>query len=60
MMNNLQGIHGLHVHTFEIEKEGISEELDMFLRQHGGNVLDIQSHVMAYGVTKIIVVYTEE
>ena len=57
-MNNIYGIKGIAIKTFELGKyDSGMENVDVFLKEHDGNIIDIQTTPMAYAVVKIIIIY---
>lgn len=55
-MKSVYGITGIRVKAIEASHEGL-EEVNKFLEEHDGNIIDIQISPMMYGVTKYIIVY---
>ena len=55
-MGNIYGVTGVRVKAIEAPHEDLTEVND-FLDEYDGNIIDIQTSPMAYGVTKYIIVY---
>ena len=55
-MNNMYGITGIKVKIIEVSGKE-TEELDNFLAEYNGNIIDIQTVGMLYGVCKFIITY---
>lgn len=58
-MNNLYGITDIRVSIIEAPHDQITE-VNAFLKAHDGNIIDIRTEEMLYGVTKYIIIYKEE
>lgn len=57
-MNNIYGITGIKVKIIEVNGKE-TKELDDFLAEYDGNIIDIQTVGMMYGVCKFIITYKE-
>lgn len=55
-MAHLYGLTGLRIRAFEVQHED-TDEVNKFLEEYDGNIVDIDAVPMALGVTKIIVTY---
>lgn len=55
-MKGMYGITGIRVKVIEESHESV-ETVNAFLEEYNGNILDIQTSPMAYGLTKYIIVY---
>ena len=55
-MNNMYGITGIKVKIIEVNSRE-TKELDDFLAEYDGNIIDIQTVGMLYGVCKFIITY---
>lgn len=55
-MKNLYGITGIQVEAIDCTKNHL-EELNEFLEEHDGDILEIQTVAMLYGVTRYVVIY---
>lgn len=55
-MPNFYGITHLKVKILEVTHDK-TEELNVFLEEHNGNIVDIQTAPMMYGFCKFIIVY---
>ena len=55
-MKNIYGITGIKVKIIEVTAN-LTRELDDFIEKHDGNIIDIQTIGMMYGVCKFVIVY---
>ena len=55
-MKNVYGITGMQVKIIETEHDD-TEKLNEFLAKYDGNIIDIQTIGMMYGVCKFIITY---
>ena len=55
-MVNIYGIKGIKVKIIEVTHNQ-TDELDDFLMKNDGNIIDIQTIGMLYGVVKFIITY---
>lgn len=52
--------NGLRIKTFFAHIESLEEDVNAFLAQHDGNIVDIKLGDGQYGYSKIVVIYREE
>ena len=57
-MKSMFGITGIKVRAIEAGED--MSEVNDFLKEHDGNIIDIQNSPMLYGVTKFIIIYKKE
>ena len=55
-MKNILGITGVKTKIIEVNNDK-TDELNFFLATHDGDIIDIQTVGMAYGVCKFVIVY---
>jgi len=55
-MQNVYGITGIQVKIIEVTNTD-AEELNGFIAEYDGNIIDIQTVGMMYGVCKFIITY---
>lgn len=58
-MINLRGITGIRTKIIEVEGTH-TEELNDFLEEYNGYIIDIQTVGMLYGLCKFIIIYKAE
>lgn len=58
-MTNMFGITGIQVKIIDIYKNDMSGETDLnlFLDEYDGNIIDIRTEQMMYGVTRFAIIY---
>ena len=58
-MTNMFGITGIQVKIIDIYKNDMSGETDLnlFLDEYNGNIIDIRTEQMMYGVTRFAIIY---
>lgn len=57
-MNNIYGITNIRIAAIEALHDHLSE-VNEFLKAHDGNIIDIRTGDMLYGMTKYIFIYKE-
>lgn len=55
-MNHLFGLKGIQAKAFEITHMDMTE-VNEFLREYDGNIIDVQVVPMAMGLSKVVVIY---
>ena len=55
-MKSMFGLTGIQLKVFEIVHDN-ADEVNDFLREYDGNIIDVSSSPMALGMTKILIVY---
>lgn len=55
-MNHFFGLKGIQTRAFEITHEDMNE-VNKFLAEYDGNIIDVQVVPMAMGMSKVVVVY---
>ena len=55
-MNNVFGITGIQVKAIEVNKNDVTEVND-FLEEYDGNIIDVQIIPMFQGVSRFVIVY---
>lgn len=55
-MRNLYGITGLWVKVIDCKGDEVGE-LNRFLDEYNGNIVEIQTVPMAYGITRYVVIH---
>lgn len=58
-MNNIYGITDIRVKTIEVNKNNVSE-VNEFLAEYDGDIIDIQTVPMFQGYWRAIIVYHEK
>lgn len=57
-MNNIYGITNIRVKAIEVEKNDLTK-VNQFLKEHDGNIIDIQIIPMFQGFSRFIITYHE-
>ena len=55
-MKNMFGYTGIHVKAIEVDKNDVTE-VNEFLEEYDGNIIDIQIIPMFQGVSRFVIVY---
>lgn len=55
-MNNMLNIKGIQVKAIEVNKNDVSE-VNEFLVEYDGNIIDIQIIPMMYGISRFVITY---
>ena len=55
-MNNVFGITGIRVKAIEVNKNNVAE-VNEFLDEYDGNIIDVQIIPMLQGVSRFVIVY---
>lgn len=55
-MKNLFGITNIHVKAIEVSRNEM-EEVNKFLEEHDGDIIDLQVMPMLYGMSRFIIIY---
>lgn len=55
-MNNMLHITGIQVKAIEVNKNDVSE-VNEFLAEYDGNIIDIQIIPMMYGISRFVITY---
>lgn len=50
------GIKGIQVKTFDVQNKQ-PDEVNEFLTEYDGNIIDIRTEQLMYGVTRYIIIY---
>lgn len=58
-MANIFGITGLKVAVIDAKSDNL-DEVNSFMAEHDGDIVEIQTAQMMYGVTRFIITYREE
>ena len=58
-MSNVFGITNLQIKTFDCFQDELTE-VNEFLKEHNGDVVNIQTEAMLYGKTRYIITYREK
>ena len=58
-MNNVFGITGIRVKAIEVNKNDVTE-VNEFLNEYDGNIIDVQIIPMFQGVSRFVIVYKLE
>ena len=55
-MNNIFGITGIRTRSFQVEQND-TREVNAFLKEHDGNIIDIQIVTMLCGYSRWVIIY---
>lgn len=60
-MTNMFGVTGIQVKIIDIYKNDMDgnniTDLNLFLEEYDGNIIDIRTEQMVYGVTRFAIIY---